>query len=245
MKRKKIMKLVRLVLVAAILLGSIVIAGHQAPAQAQNLYTCADLNDPSYDGYYGVGPISASDSWSFKAGDTIRLIGQSPSQFPTGTMALIINTAYARQTAFPGQITYTFAADTDLISGGAGSVPLGWEIIELTDITWDVSCSAPVAGASVAGMPSPGCDVLLDLPPDAAEGVFVAEADVLWAPNANATTGIRMPAGKTFWVLGMDKTGGFYQFVLACSYLWVPVDKLGPNFDNTWQGTPLPTTVVG
>lgn len=235
------MKLVRLVLVAAVLLGGIVVVGHQTPAQAQEpeptLRTCADLNDPMHDGYYGVGNTSAYDSWSFKAGDTIRLIGQTPSQYPTGTIALIINTAYARTTAFPGEITYTFASDTDLISGGAGSIPLGWETTEYFDITWDVSCSPGVAGG-------PGCDVMQNLPSDAAVGTFVANTNALWAPDANATTDVTVSAGSTFWVLGKDKTGEFYQFVLACSYLWAPVDKLAPNFDDIWQGAPLPTTVV-
>jgi hypothetical protein len=42
----------------------------------------------------------------------------------------------------------------------------------------------------------------------------------------------------------VDASGEFYQFVWSCNLLWAPVNTLGPNFDDVWNGTPLPTTVV-
>jgi hypothetical protein len=92
--------------------------------------------------------------------------------------------------------------------------------------------------------PVPGCDLGMTLTANAAVGAFVADTDVFWGPDTDATTGITMPAGKTAWVLGMDASGGFYKFVWSCTYLWAPVGALGPNFDDVWNGTPLPATVV-
>ena len=56
---------------------------------------------------------------------------------------------------------------------------------------------------------------------------------------------LTMAAGKTAWVLGMDASGEFYKIVFSCTYLWVPVQAMGSNLDDVWQGTPLPASVVG
>jgi hypothetical protein len=116
----------------------------------------------------------------------------------------------------------------------------------LVDTNWDVSCSAAGAGGqAINGVPVPGCDTRMRLTSDAAVGVFVVDTHVLWGPDANANTEIILPAGKTAWVLGMDETGAFYKFIWSCTYLWAPVSALGPNFDDVWNGTPLPVTVIG
>jgi hypothetical protein len=92
--------------------------------------------------------------------------------------------------------------------------------------------------------PVPGCDLGMQLTSDSAVGLFVATTDVFWGPSLDATTGISMPAGKTAWVLGMDASGEFYKFVWSCTYLWAPVNTIGPNPDDVWHSTPLPATVV-
>ncbi len=43
----------------------------------------------------------------------------------------------------------------------------------------------------------------------------------------------------TYWVV--DVRDGFYQIILACQLLWVPIETMGPNFDEVWFGRPLPT----
>jgi len=53
-----------------------------------------------------------------------------------------------------------------------------------------------------------------------------------------------MAAGKTAWVIGPDATGQWYKIAWACDFLWVPAGSLGPNFDDVWQGRPLPTNTV-
>jgi hypothetical protein len=72
----------------------------------------------------------------------------------------------------------------------------------------------------------------------------VTTTPAYFAPSANAVTPITIAAGKTLWVLGVDSSGDFYKVVMAGRYFWVPVDTMGPNFDNVWQGRPLPTNVI-
>jgi len=69
---------------------------------------------------------------------------------------------------------------------------------------------------------------------------FNTQAD--YAPGQPAA-GVVINAG-TYWVLGQDESHHFYKILLACQYLWVPVDSMQPSFQAPWQGQPLPTEVV-
>lgn len=89
----------------------------------------------------------------------------------------------------------------------------------------------------------PGCD-LLALPSSAVVGSFVQTTPLYWAPGEPVKPALSMEAGKTAWVIGPDATGQWYKIAWACDFLWVPASSLGPNFDNVWQGKPLPTNAV-
>lgn len=89
----------------------------------------------------------------------------------------------------------------------------------------------------------PGCD-LLSLPSGAVVGSFVQTAPLYWAPGELVQPALSMAAGKTAWVIGPDATGQWYKIAWACDFLWVPAGSLGPNFDDVWQGRPLPTNTV-
>ena len=105
---------------------------------------------------------------------------------------------------------------------------------------WSNPISA-VGGSSSALLPGPD---MVPLPDYAVVGQFTQSTAALFAPRADAVSNTIIEEGKTLWVLGMDKSGQFYKVVLSGQYLWVPVDTIGPNFDDVWQGKPLPTTVV-
>lgn len=45
----------------------------------------------------------------------------------------------------------------------------------------------------------------------------------------------------TYWIVDVAVEEGFYQILLACNLLWVPIDSMRPNYDEVWQGRPLPT----
>jgi hypothetical protein len=88
-----------------------------------------------------------------------------------------------------------------------------------------------------------GCD-LLPIPATAVVGHFNQNAETFWAPGNLVTPTTVIDAGNTAWVLGMDASGQYYKIIWSCDYLWVPVSSMGPNFDDVWQGRPLPTEVV-
>lgn len=98
-----------------------------------------------------------------------------------------------------------------------------------------------------AAEPVPGCDTMLALSKNAVVGSFVEPAVAHWGPHAMQPTEpqIVIPAGNTAWVLGMDASGAYYQIIWSCDYLWVPASAVGPNYDDLWQGAPLPVDVVG
>ncbi|MEL7674615.1 MAG: hypothetical protein AAGU78_12815 [Chloroflexota bacterium] len=109
----------------------------------------------------------------------------------------------------------------------------------------DPCAAANATSASVLNVTGvAGCDVLMPIPPQAVVGTFVAPAEVYYAPGKLTSPLITLPAGKSAWVFGMDASGEYYKFMWNCQTLWVKVGTIGPNFDATWQGRPLPTTVV-
>lgn len=96
---------------------------------------------------------------------------------------------------------------------------------------------------SAPGLGGPGPD-MVTLPETAAVGTFVASTPAYWAPDPDASTGVMFEAGKTIWVLGVDESGDYYKVVLSGIYLWVPVESLGPNYDEVWNGAPLPAEIM-
>lgn len=88
-----------------------------------------------------------------------------------------------------------------------------------------------------------GCDGHLNLT-DAVVGSFVTDAQIYSEPGVLVAPTVTIPAGKAYWVTGVDASGDYYRIYLQCSAVWVPVSSVGPNYDNVWNGHPLPTNVV-
>jgi hypothetical protein len=81
---------------------------------------------------------------------------------------------------------------------------------------------------------------------DPVVGTFVSNAVAYWEPfeNKQVQPTLILPQGMSLWVFGMDASRQYYKVVLDIAYLWVHVDTLGPNYDGTWKGAPLPNIVV-
>ena len=90
----------------------------------------------------------------------------------------------------------------------------------------------------------PGCDTLVNIPPTAVSGMFVANALVYWEPGKLTSPVVTIPAGSTYLVAGQDATGRFRKVLLACQWIWVETGTVGPNPQAPWNGAALPTTVV-
>ena len=153
------------------------------------------------------------------------------------------------------ELEYSTALDTD--SGGVGVFTYD-TAPQFNPITFKVISQAGnglpeqvdfVATGECAGLPTyssepkPGPD-LVPIPDTAVGGAFVTDTPIYFAPRTDAATDIVMEQGKTVWVYGVDASGAFYKVMLAGKLFWVPVNTLGPNYDEVWNGTPLPTNVV-
>lgn len=89
----------------------------------------------------------------------------------------------------------------------------------------------------------PGPD-MVNIPSTAVVGAVLTTTPIYFAPQDDAATPLLLVAGKTAWVFGVDASGEFYKLVMGGKFFWVPVETMGPNYDNVWQGRPLPTEVV-
>jgi len=92
----------------------------------------------------------------------------------------------------------------------------------------------------LAAAPLPVCAA--NLTPNSVVGQLQYSTQAFYEPG-NIAPGLFLNAG-TYYVLGTDESLAYYKIVLACEYLWVPVETMGVNFDAVWQGRPLPTDIV-
>jgi hypothetical protein len=90
---------------------------------------------------------------------------------------------------------------------------------------------------------SPGCDQVIPMD-DAVMGLFRTDASAYSVPGQPVEPPVTIQAGKTLYVFGQDASQQYYQVLLACTFLWVPKNAVGPDPEPLWHGTPLPTTIV-
>ncbi|MBL8146561.1 MAG: hypothetical protein JNL34_09275 [Anaerolineae bacterium] len=172
----------------------------------------------------GPAGTSGSQSGSFPAGTV-----------PNGLFLLTLNTA-----ATPVGWSITIQMD-----GSAGGIPV-------TTATARIDCTAgnqflitPLSFANVYQAASvAGCDSYLPLTANSVVGTFTQTTPVYGQPSADSASNVVIEAGKSYWVLGVDASGGYYRVIIGCSLVWVPVATVGPNYDDVWGGRPLPTNVV-
>jgi hypothetical protein len=133
----------------------------------------------------------------------------------------------------PTTLTYT-VPESGLPVGSAG---VGYYIFQSDEglINIEASCTAA---------PTPGCDTLMPIPATAVVGSFVSEALLYAEPGVATYPELRLSAGKTAWVIGLDVTQQYYKIVWVCNLLWVKAETMGPNYDTVWNGKALPTDVV-
>jgi hypothetical protein len=144
-------------------------------------------------------------------------------------------------------ITATHVIDYFVLQGAAGigvyittpGATSTYDFVDPYDVPSDVQQQCAEIGGTAA---QPECLPLTD---NAVVGRVLSTTPAYWAPGKVAPGVTINPfITPTLWVLGVDESGEFYKVLLACQYLWLPVDTMGPNPDSVWQGRLLPTTVV-
>jgi hypothetical protein len=135
----------------------------------------------------------------------------------------------------------------EVITSIAG-VPLGWTRIRVTCTAAGATPRFTISSSYVTEKTTtevvPGCDTEMPITATSVVGSFVTDATLYWVPGELVAPQTTISAGQTAWVLGVDATGMYYKIMWACDLVWVPINAMGPNFDATWNGRPLPTEVV-
>ena len=179
------------------------------------------------------GNVEASTSHKHEAGQgtvDYKLSEVQPTSFDVadGTPITITITTYfgpdeADGKSFESVIVYTCGTNT---------------IISLTQ-----TVNTPGSDGGEVAIGGPGPD-MITLPSEAVVGTFTAPTPLYFTDDAISASMYHMEAGQSLWVLGINEAGTFYKVVLSGQMFWVPRRSIGPNYDNLWQGTPLPITVV-
>ncbi len=185
-------------------------------------------------------------SGTAQPGDVFTIVG-TPSEEQqqiganiTGYDWNIILAGPALATA-PNQITLTYTVPASGLPAGAGGVGITTQTSPgESSFSVTASCSRATPEEEEA---VPGCD-LLPLTANAVVGTFVSDAILYAEPDVSTSPQLTLPAGKTAWVLGVDKSDKYYKIKWVCDYLWVKKATMGPNFDEVWQGHLLPTDIV-
>ncbi len=90
----------------------------------------------------------------------------------------------------------------------------------------------------------PGPDMVY-IPSTAVVGRFLVDTPIYTMPDPSAATTPIMTAGMSAWVYGVDPGGHYYLVMFAGSFFWVPMETMGPNYDDVWHGRPLPNGITG
>ena len=228
------MKVLRiLLLVAVVATGLAFMTTQPTPAAAQE---CLNLSGNGDEGNH-LGPFALT------AGTTINVAITTgteppveaqiaPQQTPSGgTMIIIyvdgVEEVYSLQYALPHTVSYTLPHDSNNI---------------VIFVDWEYEDDPANAYTITSTGCTPGCSPYM--PEQAVVGQFVGNAEIYWMPGEKINPEVILEAGKTYYVAGQDATGMYRQVLVSCDWVWVRAETIGPNYDEVWNGTPLPTTIV-
>lgn len=191
-------------------------------ADAVAVYSCAEIN-----GQTGGGPtlVYAGRYVNLKAGETftadITFMGATKVtlETPSGN---VVGTLVGN-----GRLSYTFATDVY-----DEYIKVNSDFDGVYGFAYSFSCGKATTGPD-----------MVEIPSQAVVGTFVVATSLSGTPGG-VPSEFQMQPGQTLWVFGVDSTGMYYKVLLSGQSFWVPVSSMGPNFDEVWNGAPLPTTVV-
>lgn len=150
-------------------------------------------------------------------GATVRLVAD-----PGGVTTL------AGPIAVPGTLSFTMPDDVGLQPPGLGFF---FDSGDEGAVSVSISCAGVL-----------GCAAYL--PSQSVVGQFTSNAEVYWTPGETVSPSLYIEAGKTYYVAGQDASEQYYKVLISCDWVWVLKSTVGPNYDDVWQGQPLPQDIV-
>lgn len=229
------MKSLKLVLIVALIAG-FAFAFHSPVVEAQGpnggpsgLITCAQYA-AMFSGDRVVGP-GTSFGLNGPFEQAVYHITVTGLGGTTGTVRLVADGAGMHTLAGPSSLPATFTYHMgDPQPPGMGIYVDSASGGEVSGINVSISCGF---GAC-----------LPYIPPQAVVGQFNWNSEIYWAPGHQVQPMTYVEAGRTYYVAGQDESEEYYKVLIACEWYWVRKDTVGPNYDEVWQGRPLPTKIV-
>ncbi|HVU10408.1 MAG TPA: hypothetical protein VHD90_03980 [Phototrophicaceae bacterium] len=225
--------------VMVILIGALTTQTAQADSYFWRWTTPLPAATCSYDGVIWVDALNVPYEYNLPAGATLDVYTtlNGVTNFvqsvvaPSGSGSDVIPEIHdGLDTSYP--LTYSLRYDTVIDS----------EVVYSSTLTF--TCGDD--GVAILSLPPSSGSVgsCLDVPVGSVVGRFTSDAVLEWAPGKDTQPNAVVPSGEAAWVVGVDATGAYYKIIWACTYRWVPVGTMGPNYDDVWRGEPLPTNVV-
>jgi hypothetical protein len=126
------------------------------------------------------------------------------------------------------------------------AVPFDDTFSQVSNGPWTLTISGPGNVTFIDLTPINTIDSLaacgLNIPAGSVVGEAPAGAQVFYEPGS-AASGVVLNPG-TYWVVGQDASQTYYKVVLACQFVWVRKDTMGPSWQPPQNGAALPTGIV-
>jgi len=185
-------------------------------------YDCAAINGQSG----GSSAVVSSNRYlDIKAGETltvdVQFLGATKVtlEVPSGNVVGTLTS--------DGRLSHTFSAT------GMVYVTVNSDYGGVHGFSYTYSCSVGAPGAD-----------MVPISTDAVVGTFNVATPLVAHIGDEPNSSFMMQAGQSLWVFGVDASGMYYKVLLSGQFYWVPVSSMGPTYDDVWNGTPLPATVV-
>lgn len=211
------MKLLRTILILTLMMAGFAFVTEQ-PAAAETCISTSGVGDTDKH----AGPFDIS------AGTTLTV---TMTATPTYGTYIGIEENGAPVTSnisndTPHTLSYTFTSDA------SADVYMDWQVNGEAANTYSITSDDCTLGESPM------------IPSQAVVGTFTQSAELYYEPGNLLEPFTIVEAGKSYWVAGQDESGMYRKVLIACTWVWVRAETVGPNFDEVWNGTPLPTTIV-
>lgn len=210
-----------------VLVGAVGVSAPSANATVTSPSSgCVKINsDPTYDGYYSVGPSLSNPTYEFARGETLT-VRTTVFTGSSATMQLVVNgsTTTTQTTSVLGTLSHTLTED--LSSTGMG---VSWGLataVGASNATWEVECipytAPPSSGGSADSDSVPTFQLQLDsgVGGDCATSVSGVVGAWVDLPNLNECSSDVGRAGRSF--LGWATSSDF------------PVEIAQRQVDNGW-----------